>query len=155
MKSIAVSNTDTRDREGWAFVDALPDDEVCAVEKWGSNPKMPIVLHYCQRYLLGRFFFSKYRLKKKFISCDTALLTMPPMDAHQIYDYAIRPPPDKGHTHPHEEFKLTQTKAKREAFMLCGMIHSVNEAARYFKLHHCNGTGNFSEVYNFHDDPYS
>ena len=155
VKSIVVSWTDTSDREGWAFIDNLSDDEVCDVAAWSGIPRMPYILHYCKRYLLGKFFFSKYRLKKKFISCDAPLLTMPPRNAHKIYDYWIRPPPDKGTTHDAETRNLTDREAKREAFMLCGLIYSVNEASKYYKSHHCNGSGNFSEIYNFHDDPHS
>ncbi len=155
MKSIVVSEPHTLEREGWAFADGLSDDEVCDVESWSTNPKMPIILHYCKRYALGKFFFSKYRLKKKYISCEPPLLTMPPRNVHKMYDYWARPPPDRGQTHEMIIENVTAMFAKREAFMLCGLIHSVNEAARYYKVHHCNGTGNFSEVYNFHDDPYS
>lgn len=155
VKSIVVSEIDTDDREGWAFVDALPDEDVCNVDKWSNNPRMPIILHYCGRYALGKFFFSKYRLKKHYISCEAPLLTMPPPHAHQILRFWARPPPDRGQTHEMTVKNVTAKKAKREAFMLCGLIHSVNEAARYYKTNHCNGTGNFSEIYNFHDDPYS
>lgn len=155
VKSIAVSTTTTQDREGWQFVDELPDDQVCNVDSWADNPKMPIVLHYCQRYFIGKFFFSKYRLKKRFISCETPLLTMPPKNVHLEYDYWVRPPPDLGASHPMEVKKISSAQAKREAFMLCGLISSMNDAARYFKMHHCEGNGNFSEVYNFHDDPHS
>lgn len=59
VKSIVVSNTQTPLREGWAFVDDLPDESVCHVESWAQIPKMPIILHYCGRYMLGKFFFSK------------------------------------------------------------------------------------------------
>lgn len=155
VQSIVVSEIDTEDREGWKFVDALADEEVCNVKSWSNNPRMPIVLHYCGRYGLGKFFFSKYRLKKKYLSCETPLLTMPPPNAHQILNYWARPPPDRGQSHEMTVKHITKGKAKREAFMLCGLIHSINEAARYYKTNHCNGNGNFSEVYNFHDDPYS
>ena len=113
------------------------------------------MLHYCDRYLLGKFFFNKYRLKKKYISCDAPLLTMPPTEVHTKYQYSVRPPPDRGASHEMEVTNISFVQAKREAFMLCGLISSVNEAARYFKSQHCNGTGNFSEIYNFHDDPFS
>ena len=37
-------------REGWAFVDALPDDQVCDAAKRSNDTKLPIALHYCKRY---------------------------------------------------------------------------------------------------------
>jgi hypothetical protein len=155
VKSIVVSMTESDEREGWLFVDDLPDEDVCDVNSWSRNPRMPIVLHYCGRYHLGKFFFSKYRLKKSYISCEAPLLTIPPKQVHTKYSYWVRPPPDRGFEHKMEVKNLTFVQAKREAFMLCGLISSVNEAARYFKSQHCNGTGNVSEIYNFHDDPYS
>ena len=154
VKSIVVSSTKANQREGWGFVDALPDDQVCNVPNWTTS--LPIGLHYCQRYLLGKFFFSKYRLKKKFITCKAPLLTPPPKDIATRYDYWVRPPPDKGLSHEIETQNITKNQAKREAFMLCGLISSMNDAARYFKLHNCDaGIANFSETYNFHDDPHS
>jgi hypothetical protein len=155
VKSIVVSSTESTVKEGWLFVDKLSDEDVCDVDSWSKNPRMPIVLHYCHGYHLGKFFFSKYRLKKKYISCDAPLLTMPPKGVHKKYQYWERPPPDMGFSHEMEVKNISFVVAKREAFMLCGLISAVNEAARYFKSQHCNGTGNFAEIYNFHDDPYS
>jgi hypothetical protein len=154
VKSIVVSTTTTDTREGWAFVDALPDDQVCDAPQTATED-LPIVLHYCKRYYLGKFFFSKYRLKKHFLRCKQPLLTPPPLDSATRFDYWMRPPPDEGSTHEMTTTKLSKKQAKREAFMLCGLISAVNEAARYFKLQHCGDRANFNETYNFHDDPYS
>ena len=41
--------------------------------------------------------------------------------------------------------------AKREAFMICGLTHAVNEALRYHKHRACEV--NFNETYTVHDDP--
>jgi hypothetical protein len=155
VKSIVASTTTTDVREGWQFVDALPDDLVCDVNSW-KTADLPIVLHYCKRYLLGKWFFSKYRLKKNFISCDMPLLTPPPKDTATLgYDYWVRPPPDQGSSHEMEIRNITKKQAKREAFMLCGLISAVNEAARYYKLQHCASGANLTESYNFHDNPHS
>jgi len=57
LKSIVVSTTTSEDREGWPFIDALPDDEVCpspANSSSNTTSPLPIGLHYCQRYLLGQ-----------------------------------------------------------------------------------------------------
>jgi chorismate mutase len=50
-KSFAVSETATRSREGWSHVDAMDVQDVCAYK--GSHPPLPVVLHYCKRYMLG------------------------------------------------------------------------------------------------------
>ena len=158
VKSFVVSTADVdpreiyANREGWAMVDVLPDDQICIPPQVAS---LPNALHYCQRYLLGKWFFSKYRLKKKYLSCETALLTHPPLDSAARYNYWIRPPPDRGNYHAPSTRNITRKQARYNAFMLCGLISKVNEAARYFKIHHCNGTANMNETYNFHDDPYS
>jgi hypothetical protein len=152
VKSIVVSTTTTNNREGWAFVDALPDDQVCNAPQ-NATEDLPIVLHYCQRYFLGKFFFSKYRLKRRFLRCRQPLLTPPPLDSATRFDSWVRPPPDKGANHEMTIEKLPKRQAKREAFMLSGLISAINEAARYFKLQHCGDRANFAESYNFHDDP--
>lgn len=60
-KSIVVSTPETHDREGWKFIDSLPDSDICRVpvaatsNSHASNlPVLPTALHYCKRYLLGK-----------------------------------------------------------------------------------------------------
>jgi hypothetical protein len=43
IKSIVVSTTETKHREGWAYIDALPEDQVCPSS---ADAKLPIGLHY-------------------------------------------------------------------------------------------------------------
>ena len=153
IKSIVVSEPTTPNREGWPYVDALPNDQVCAPP---PSAPLPIGLHYCKRYLLDKWFFSKYRLKKNYISCEAPLLTSPPVDlATRGYDYWYQPPP---HGHQGEwqapTGNISAKQAKREAFMLCGMISAVNEAATYYKVTACNGSANMNKTYNFFDDPH-
>jgi hypothetical protein len=68
IRSIVVSGNPPRaaaDREGWPYIDALPDDQVCQPIslRESNNNKLPIILHYCQEYNLGkvRWFFSSSR----------------------------------------------------------------------------------------------
>jgi hypothetical protein len=142
------------DREGWPYVDALPDDQVC--EPQPSTDKLPIGLHYCGRYYLGKTFFSKYRLKKNIMNCEKNLLRPPPKDLLGKYDHAIKPPradlQDK-HTYTEEREPIGSKRAKREVFMLCGLVSAVNEALRYHKHHACGGSENLNETYSVHDDP--
>lgn len=61
-RSIVVSTTESSSREGWAFVDALRNHDVCrapvAATSTSSSsmelPVLPTALHYCKRYLLGK-----------------------------------------------------------------------------------------------------
>jgi hypothetical protein len=48
---------------------------------------------------------------------------------------------------------LRQTK--REAFMLCALTRTVNEALQYHKRMACGDDGNYSANYTVHDDPSS
>jgi hypothetical protein len=62
-KSIVISTTIADDREGWKFIDELPDDQVCRVartatgdigDEYDKLPVLPNGLHYCKRYVLGK-----------------------------------------------------------------------------------------------------
>ena len=53
IRSMVVSTTTSSDREGWPFIDALADDKICAPISEIDSP-LPIGLHYCRRYLLGK-----------------------------------------------------------------------------------------------------
>jgi hypothetical protein len=158
LKSLVVSTTETPNREGWSYVDALPEDKVCLPSTTQGLP-LPVGLHYCKRYMLEEWFFSKYRLKKKYISCETPLLTPPPLDlATRKYTRSIQPPPN-GHKFKADEpwnpvpTTFSATRAKREAFMICGLISAVNEAAIHFKKTFCHGTANMAMNYTFFSDP--
>lgn len=58
IQSLVVSVTDTLNREGWDYIDALPHDLVCAnddeTRRLQQKHPLPIALHYCQRYWLGK-----------------------------------------------------------------------------------------------------
>jgi hypothetical protein len=61
-KSIVISTTEAYDREGWAFVDGLPDQDICNVavaatvqnSSQTGGPILPTGLHYCSIYILGK-----------------------------------------------------------------------------------------------------
>jgi len=82
-RSIVVSTTGANDREGWAYVDALPNDRVCADEPGLAVP-LPIGLHYCQRYFLGRV-----RIRHLFSSIAVAPVLFIPLTP----PFAFRPSP--------------------------------------------------------------
>ena len=107
---------------------------------------MPHVLHYCQRYNLGKWFIGKYRLRKDFISCESPLLMSPPSDLAAKYNYGIRPGDNS-----RKDYSERQTKS--HAFMICALIEALNDAAYYFKRHNCNNTiTNYKRDYVFFDD---
>mmetsp|Transcript_673 Transcript_673/g.938 ORF Transcript_673/g.938 Transcript_673/m.938 type:complete len:491 (-) Transcript_673:55-1527(-) len=124
--------------EGWKLVGQMKKD-VCTP----PPDILPHVLHYCQRYMLGKWFMNKYRLRKDFISCEAPLLKEPPPDINSKFDYQITPEGER------REFKM-KTGPDRQAFMLCNVIPRLNQAAAYYKENHCNGNGFLNKSYTFH-----
>jgi len=67
-QSIVVSTTETSNREGWPMIDALDDRDICRVPVTATSyvaqvgdpasvphlPTLPVGLHYCKRYTLGK-----------------------------------------------------------------------------------------------------
>jgi hypothetical protein len=155
LKSFVVSTTTTAHREGWELVDNLR--HICTQSQLVETKSSPIpfALHYCKRYLLGTFFWSKYRLRKDFMNCNVPLLQEPDASLVHWRNWTSPPPKkrDQRGNWSQETKALSEKTAKREAFMLCGMITVVNEAVGYYKRQACGNGGNFSKVYNFHDDP--
>jgi hypothetical protein len=132
--------------EGWNLVDKVETKDVC-----NNYPKesLPHVLHYCQNYSLGKWFFFKYKLREDFISCEAPLLAVPPPDIGLKYDYQIPPGRDgsKG------QQGMGEHQRKHLAFMLCFLIPALNDAAIYFKDHHCDKkTANYERTYTFFKD---
>lgn len=130
--------------EGWSLVDKIPSKDVCYN---APQEKLPYVLHYCQRYLLGKWFIGKYRLPKDFVSCEAPLLMEPPSDINERYNYSIAPFKTERKEYSKPVF------VHRHTFMLCTMIKGLNEASEYFKMHNCPGDGgaNFEKSLIFHD----
>jgi hypothetical protein len=141
-KSFMVSDV-RAGREGWKLVDTVETKDVCT-----SYPKeyLPHVLHYCQSYVLGKWFIGKYKLRKDFISCQAPLLAVPPPDVGIKYDYQILPSDGSRR-------QVSERDRKYHAFMLCALIPALNDAATYFKDHHCDKeTANYEQTYTFFND---
>ena len=86
---------------------------------------------------------------------------LPPLnDVYPRFNYTISPPrADLKDAKSYEEVQkpIGSKQAKREAFMLCGMVSALNEALRYYKTQACGKDGappaNLNEIYTIHDDP--
>jgi len=149
IKSIVVSATKSEDREGWELVDALPLNQICQPP---ATANLPFILHYCQRYRIDKWFWSKYRIRSNFLSCEVNLLTMPQSNITSIF-YQFTPPVGPGKPIGPRK-NITAEQAKRESFMLCQIIPKVNEAVEHYKQKHCDPTtANFSRTYNIYDYP--
>jgi peptidyl serine alpha-galactosyltransferase len=139
--SFMVSNIEVK-REGWSWVDShlanstsavceARDHYTATVKAVAPQYYLPNVLHFCQRYHLGPYFFSKYILPKNILTCEHALLVEPPVDIADTYSTSLT---------PNGELNAipNQLHRNRMAFMLCHMIAGLNEAVLYWKQHHCN-----------------
>jgi hypothetical protein len=51
VRSFVVSETASKVREGWAYVDRLSDQQVCQPLSQISAP-LPVTMHYCERYVV-------------------------------------------------------------------------------------------------------
>ena len=134
------------DHEGWEVIDGVETSaQVCSYEpEWMEQ--LPPVLHFCQRYYLGPYFFSKYKLPKTWLSCEHPLLVDPlehdgPGFADQ-YEYSVT---------PNGEFnRIKERHRRRHAFMICQITNSLNEATLHWKKMHCDmKTANTTKTFVF------
>ena len=149
--SFAVSDP-TAGGEGWKLIDKVSHEDVCTNYPYDE---LPHVLHYCQRYMLGKWFIGKYRLRKDFISCDAPLLTLPPPNIGVKYTYGLSPgdPSNRRAPQPGDRREYREHTRKYYAFMVCTLIPALNDAAIYFKDHNCKtATANYDKTYVFFDD---
>jgi hypothetical protein len=139
--SFMVSDVGSGQGEGWSYVDKLPDDEVCHPK---SVEELPNVIHFCQRYGIGKYFFGKRRLPKDFLTCESPLMREPTADD---LDTNLVQWPDG------TSKKWSAEHAKRNRFMLCQLIPALNAAASYFKRNHCDSSkANFEKSFGYQDD---
>ena len=201
-----VSNVDVQRGEGWYWIDEekfdgntnnkgladklnKPDySDVCpSKQQQGQGEQLqrqqdtlPFVLHYCQRYgeeLKGAYYFSKYEMRPKFLSCGVELLREPSLDDiagpqtdvslvdsliakrnakkigqndenNNATDGGGGSAPDKSGISELKRLMFRPRNRHRDAWVLCTLIPAINEAAIYFKTHHCptDSSTNFNKT---------
>eukprot|EP00804_Cyclotella_cryptica_P030282 CCRYP_019226-RC/>CCRYP_019226-RC protein AED:0.25 eAED:0.25 QI:120/1/1/1/0.76/0.66/18/2265/1695 len=122
--------------EGWDFIDAIPDGAACTSGIYPNKLNqltLPKTLHYCQSYGVGNVLFSKYLMPHDIFTCESALLVEP------VEEEAMSPANafvlDRGNKQKRTD--LNPKMQKRNVFATCAMTSVVNEAALFFKKHHC------------------
>ena len=140
---------------------ATMTDRAYEQERGIAIRELPFVLHFCQRYALGRYFFSKYKLEEDaFDNCEGPLMIEPPRNVAEIYDWNIFPNGKETYDFsPHPEFDNEYQAFDRKKFqlrhgwMLCAVVYGVNEAIQAYKTASC-GTDEkyFQKTWHFHDD---
>jgi peptidyl serine alpha-galactosyltransferase len=135
--SFMVSDVTSGRSEGWSYVDDIPSDQICLDS--ANTEAYPNVLHFCQRYTWGPYFFGKYRFPHDFLSCETPLLAEPPADLLSKFSEGRYPGGDVA--------KMDGKLAKYNAFAICHMIRALNQAGAYYRQNHCDvGTANFNKT---------
>ena len=120
---------------------------------------LPFVLHYCQRYALGRYFYSKYKFRENekydmFTNCSAPLLREPPKNLAELYDWYIFPNgvETMDFTPLHKNDAQLTNKRKehvRNGWMVCMVIFGINEAVQYSKeTTLCGPADEFPQYYN-------
>jgi hypothetical protein len=138
-RGFMISSVAAQEGEGWYFLKDVPPEAICDRSK--PVPNVPHVLHFCQRYGIGEYFISKYRIPH-LLTCDMPLPEVPPTDAALM-----------NYTHYGDGTTEAWPASKRtlkhgNAFMVCTLYAALNDASRYFKQHHCENP-NMNETYRF------
>ena len=126
--------------EGWTFMDNITDT-ICNVSQLRSTS--PQVLHYCQRYSIGEYFFSKYKLPVDVLSCDQPLLELPPLDIAAYTNYSRYGDGTTTKWPRNKRWEMYQN-----AYMICSLMPVINDAATFFKNHHCPHGANYNQTWN-------
>ena len=145
---LMVSDPLSGHEEGWFFLtNAEKSTKLTYDEIWQQQyPQdvLPFVLHYCQMYNIGPYYFWKHVLRSDFLSCQAPLLREPSRDLLK-YDYGERPGGGGRINLSKMKFRLAA------AWMLTALIAALNEAVEHYKQQHCkfHAVSNMNKVYDF------
>jgi len=134
-------------KEGFSFLKKISRGNACNASFPEDN--LPFVLHYCQRYSLGRWFFNKYKLREDIFDCDAPMLREPPLNLGEIYDWNIYPNGVDMHDYkdPSKQYQLVQNE-----WFVCKIIYTLNEVVTGFKKNFCGPAANFEKTWHFHTE---
>lgn len=134
--------------EGWKLVKQLPAEEVCAFAREPDHQARPVpsVIHYCQRYSVDKFFWSKRKMPHDIFTCEHPLLTEPPLDLGSGKYLSATEPVNRGKANK-EPKEISADTAKMHAFVVCALTKATNDAMLYFKDHHCREGANRTKAY--------
>jgi hypothetical protein len=140
--------------EGWEAVDSLSPNLVCPSDMMRTTStdlqpayydQLPHIVHYCQEYFHGPYYFFKHYLNDNLLSCTYPLLFDPNdyagesskavagSNVLQAYSQS------KFTTYLQEDVHLSFVDRQRQVFMLCHLISNINTALIYWKDHNCMG----------------
>ena len=149
VHSFMISNPEVR-QEGWSLIDGYTTEQLFQYRNGSGVGPLPNVIHYCQKYNLGPWWFFKYLLNDNFLfDCMKDLLDVPNCCDHLRFNDEGSPTSfttmDEAYnwtlTHPKGERVPLKNALhrKRHAFILHRILTSLNDAAIYYRQHHCKG----------------
>jgi hypothetical protein len=159
-----ISNAGSDWVEGWDIIDEMAPHDVCqhTLSDWNDasnvqyRNQLPYVIHYCQEYFHGPYYFFKYFMSDDFLTCDHPLMIEPGGHDEIIrntnytdYKHLLVLSYNTTKVKTNGNYPLpSYTHRKRHAFMLCHLIPRINEAATFWKQRHCAiGAANYNKVY--------
>ncbi|KAL3940128.1 MAG: hypothetical protein SGBAC_005267 [Bacillariaceae sp.] len=151
-KGFMISDVNILGGEGWEFMkETFPKDEdlvahACDMPRYSQN-SLPQVLHFCQRYGIGEFFISKYKVPRRTFTCEFPLYEEPPIDiAKELYTHM-----GNFEKTPWEaDNDIHTAKRAANAYMVCSLYAALNKAATFFKDHHCEaGQANYDKSWQY------
>jgi hypothetical protein len=151
--------------EEWSYVDGLDPSTLCRHDVATtaspqetdpadnqSDAPIPYVLHYCQDYGVGHWFFSKYHFPPSFLSCEHPLFRIPPANVAESALAASNH--SSSFVVPGDGKNVTFTRPVetiRNAFAACAILRAINAASSHFKGRHCpSENANLNETFTFH-----
>jgi peptidyl serine alpha-galactosyltransferase len=143
-KGFMVSDVAAAHPEAYHFLKNISRREACLPKI--KAVQLPYIMHYCQRYAVGRWFFSKYMLREDFFECKSPLLKEPPRNIGELYDWHISP---NGVEQKNYQNVSSHHFIIRHTWMLCLLIYSFNEIASEIKRRHCEIEANFQKTWHF------
>lgn len=151
-KGFMVSDVNIIGAEGWEFLQETFEKEedllanACNMSRY-SVDSLPQVLHFCQRYGIGEFFISKYKVPKRSFTCGFPRYEEPPIDiAKETYT----------HMGNFQKVQWNEGDAKdsmrraANAYMVCSLYSALNRASTFYKDHHCEkGEANYDKSWQY------
>jgi hypothetical protein len=146
-KGFMLSDVGAVHSEAMGFLDDVTRADACLPDL--PQRKLPFVMHFCQRYALGRWFFSKYKLNEEYFECDAPLMAEPPKNVAEVFDWYMFPNGVewKDYSRPDRHHLLV-----KHGWMLCIVVYSLNEVATELKTKHCGANANFNKTWHFHTE---
>mmetsp|Transcript_2505 Transcript_2505/g.3511 ORF Transcript_2505/g.3511 Transcript_2505/m.3511 type:complete len:334 (+) Transcript_2505:91-1092(+) len=133
-------------REDWSFL--LHNHRENACRPPTTRNSGPYLVHYCNKYGLGEYFFNKYLIPGTDIitSCQNPLMKAPPNDIAVTTNYSKW---GNGEIHIWDGNNGNKKEYRyQHAYMICSIIDFINEAATYYRDNHCEkGTANYHKTW--------